>query len=269
MFLRWLLLGWIAVTAGAAEFYVSPRGRDDGLGDSPRSAWRTLDRVNRHIAESGLGPGDRILLRGGSAFDGHLVIHGAGGGTRERPAEIATFGSGRATLRCGPHTGILVRETPWIVVSNLVLQAGPRNDGNTIIAPRDAIVAVRITGHAVQALIRSNLVMAPPGGVLVAISGFGHRLRFENNVHWREDAVPVFLIDAQWPIPSLESWRNSTGPDFRFTAKGDRFTDPGFRGRMPTGISRRSAEPRWPEFTVTPGLAAGAPRIRPEPPEAP
>jgi len=493
-----------SVAAGAADYFVSPRGRDDASGDSPKAAWRSLERVNRHIAESGLKPGDRVLLRGGADFAGGLVIQSAGGGTAERPVLISTFGDGRATLRCGAGTGVRVRETPWVVVSNLVLEAGPRNDGdgirfdrtldtghripgavilhcsargfgwhgimvdasqrpngyeqvliadcdvsdnrhagimvyggnpagrtnhphadisilrcvsannpgdpaelrhhsgsgilldgvhralvrecvargngaecrsdrggpvgiwahasrgvvierceshgnrsmlrdgggfdldggcedselrwnfshdndgpglmvytyggaaysdrncqvigniswndgrkgsgyaglqigsesgcritglevafNTVIAPPGAVAAVRITGHDVNATIRSNLVIASPNGVLVAISGFGHRMRFEQNVYWREDARPVFLIDTQWPIPSLESWRNSTGPDFRFTAFGDRFANPRFRGHLPRARSTRRAEAGWPEFSLGSELSAGAPAIRP------
>lgn len=89
-------------------------------------------------------------------------------------------------------------------------------------------------------------------------------MRFEDNVYWREDAKPVFLIDAQWPIPSLESWRNSTGPDFRFSALGDRFTDPGFRGRLPLAQSSRRREPAWPAFSLRPELHAGASVTRPD-----
>lgn len=501
MILRWILSGLTGCFGVvAAEYFVSPRGHDDAPGTTPSTAWRSVERVNQHVAEHGLHPGDRILLRGGSRFTGNLVLSEAGGGTREHPVAIATFGSGRATLGCGAGTGVLVRETPWVILSNLVLQAGPGNDGdgirfdrirdrgaripgaivrqctvtgfawhgimvdaaqrdhgyeeilladcevsrnrhagimvyggnpagrqhhphaavsilrcrasdnpgdpaelrhhsgsgilldgvqgarvrdclatgngsecrsdrggpvgiwahasrgvviehceswgnrsmlrdgggfdldggcedsvlrgnfshdndgpglmvytyggaaysdsncrvigniswndgrkgsgyaglqigaesgcritglevtgNTIIAPTDAIAAVRVSGHDINALIRSNLVIAPPNGVLVAISGFGHRMQFEDNVYWREDAIPVFLIDAQWPIPSLESWRNSTGPDFRFSALRDRFADPGFHGSLPR---TRRAGPIWPEFSLRQGVHAGAPVIR-------
>ncbi|MCC7373740.1 MAG: right-handed parallel beta-helix repeat-containing protein [Verrucomicrobiales bacterium] len=499
-----LLLVFISAAADATDYYLAPRGSDDALGNSPRSAWRTLERANHLITETGLHPGDRILLQGGSTFDGHLVIDNAGGGSKDRPASIGTFGQGPAKIRCGPHTAILVRETPWIVVSNLVLQAGPQNDGdgirfdrvqttgrripgaqvlrcamtgfgwhgimvdasqrpdgyehvviadcetsanrhagimiyggnpagrsghphaditvhrcrsmnnlgdptefrhhsgsgilidgvdgalvsecvasgngfecrserggpvgiwahaaraviierseshgnrsmlrdgggfdldggcedsvlrwnfshdndgpgfmvytyagaaysdsncrvignfswndgrkgsgyaglqigaedgcrithldvsgNTIIAPPDAVAAVRIVGHNIQARIATNLVLAPPAGVLVAISGLGHRLSFQHNDYWRGDGMPVFLIDTQWRIPSLASWRNSTGPDFRFTAEGDRFLDPGFRGRIPPGRSLRTSMPRWPDFTVDSSLTSGAPLRRP------
>lgn len=497
-----ILLAGLAA-ARAADFYVSPHGDDGASGESSGRAWRTLDRLNRHIADSGLKPGDRILLRGGSEFAGGIVISDAGGGTRERPAVVSTFGRGRATLACGGRTGILVRETPWITISNLVLKAGPGNDGdgirfdrtqatgrriagatiqnclatgfawhgfmidasqrahgyeqvlvadseathnrhagimvyggnpagrtghphadvsilrclaadnpgdagelrhhsgsgilvdgvngatirecvatgnggecrsdrggpvgiwahasrevlieyceshgnrsmlrdgggfdldggcedsvlrwnfahdndgpglmvytyggaaysdsncrvigniswndgrkgsgyaglqigaeygcritnlevafNTVIAPKGSVAAVRISGHAIGATILSNLVIAPKDGVLVAISGFDHRMKFEGNVYWREDGKPVFLIDTQWPIPTLESWRNSTGPDFRFVASGDRFANPRFVGKPPrSGL--RIKGPRWPSFSSVLDGIAGAPVRRP------
>ncbi len=159
-------------------------------------------------------------------------------------------GSGYAGLQIGAENGCHI--------------TGLEISRNTILAPSEGLAAVRIVGHDIQALISSNVVLAAPAGVLVAISGLGHRLHFQGNVYWREDAVPVFLIDTQWPIPSLESWRNSTGPDFRFTAEGDRFADPGFRGRMSRTRSTRGGTPFWPELTVAPSLAVGAPMKRPK-----
>lgn len=495
-----LLLACISAAFGA-DYHVSPAGDDNASGLTAKAAWRTLQRVNRHVAEAGLKPGDRILLRGGAEFSGGILIAAAGGGSREKPVVISTFGRGKATLTCD-GTGVLVRETPWITISNLVLKAARHNDGdgirfdrthdtgeriagatiqnctvtgfawhgimidgtqrpngyehvlvsdcevsgnrhagimvyggnpagrtnhphadvsilrciaadnpgdpaelrhhsgsgilidgvdgglirecvasgnggecrsdrggpvgiwahasravvieycesfgnrsmlrdgggfdldggcensvlrwnfahdndgpgllvytyggasysdsgcrvigniswndgrkgsgyaglqigaeygcritnlevafNTIIAPPGSVAAVRISGYGVSATIRSNLVIASRNGILAAISGFDHRMKFEGNVYWREDGKPVFLIDTQWPIPTLESWRNSTGPDFRFVASGDRFVNPRFAGEPPrSGLRIKS--PRWPAFSSALDGVAGAPGRR-------
>lgn len=475
----------------ASDFFVAPKGNDEASGKDPQNAWRSISRVNRHIAQHSLTPGDRIQFQGGSEFTGNLVLTNAGGGSKSNPVVIATYGQGRATVRCGTGTGILVRETPWVTVSNLVLKADAAGDGdgikfdrtrttapripgvtirnctiqgfawhgimidasqclngyeqvlvedcetsanryagimiyggnpmgrthyphagvsvlrcaaynnlgdpdqlqqhsgsgimidgvrgalvrecvasgngaecrngrggpvgiwahasrdviiercesfgnrtmlrdgagfdldggcedsvmrwnwshdndgagimvytyagapysdrgckvigniswndgrkgsgyagieigseegcritdlevafNTVIAPPQSVTAFRILGHNIAANIRSNLVITPAHGVLVAISGFGHRMKFSGNRYWRDDAQPVFLIDNHWAIPSLDSWKNSTGPDFRFVAEGDRFVNPHFSGRLPVDIMSRQGKPRWPKFSM-------------------
>lgn len=54
----------------AADFYVSPSGKDSHSGTSPKAPWKTLQRVNRHIADHRLAPGDGLFLEGGATFDG-------------------------------------------------------------------------------------------------------------------------------------------------------------------------------------------------------
>ncbi len=120
---------------------------------------------------------------------------------------------------------------------------------NTVIAPQDSVGAIRILGHSIDASIRSNLVVAPIHGILVAISGFKHRVHFHGNRYWREDKRPVFLVDFQWSIPSLDSWSNATGPDTRFTSEADLFLDPYLkRLRFPDPQILRS-HPSWPQLS--------------------
>ncbi len=500
-----LLFAWIAsVPAPAAVYFVSPQGNDNRSGESPAEAWKTVDRVNRHIQERGLRPGDAIRFRGGGRFPGHLVIDGSPGGTESGPILVSSYDSGRATLLPAGQTGILIRETPWVTVSNLNLEAGQGNDGdgircdrvrqgptripgltirdctitgfawhgimvdalqhtngfeririedcvtsrnrhagimiyggnptgrtgyphsdlavrrclaadnpgdpdllqhhsgsgifvdgvdsgevtdcvsagngaecrserggpvgiwahasrrivitrcesfgnqsllrdgggfdldggcedsilrgnfshdnhgpgflvytyhgapyadrgcrilenisihdgargsgyagvevgaedgcriselevarNTVIAPSGSVGAVRISGHNIQAVIRDNLVLAPEHGVLVTLSGFQHKLSFEGNRYWRTDGIPVFLVDAQWPVPSLELWRNSTGPETRFTARNEVFVNPKLKGNTGWSTRYRERTPRWPDLNHPLGTGVGAPLVRP------
>ncbi len=505
---RVLLLCIAVAHALATDFFVSPRGDDTGPGSGETDAWQSLDRVNRHLRDTGLRPGDRILLQGGARFAGNLVLAEAGGGTRDQPVVVGSYGNGAAILDAGSGTGILVRETPWVTVSDLEITASGTNDGdgirfdrirttgqrvegasvlrcrihgfawhgvmvdasqrdhgytgvwiadtwavsnryagiqvyggnpagrthhphsnitiencvaafnpgdpeqlghhsgsgifvdgaervlirsclatgnggecrserggpvgiwihacrsariercesyrnrsllrdgggfdidggcedailrwnyshenegpglmvysytgapysdrgsrvygniswhdgrrasgyaglqlgaeegcrlqdlrvenNTVFSPPGSVAAVRVQGHRVEGVIRSNLVMAADHGVLVSFSGFDHRLRFEGNQYWRGDGRAAFLVDGQWPVAALGAWRSSTGPERRFSATGERFADPRLSVKlpgMPPGIPVR---PRWPELVPTPPGEVGAPRM--PPPDAP
>jgi len=87
---RVLLLCIAVAQALATDFFVSPRGRDTGPGTRESDAWQSLDRVNRHLRDTGLRPGDRILLEGGARFTGNLVLAEAGGGTLESPVILGS-----------------------------------------------------------------------------------------------------------------------------------------------------------------------------------
>ena len=119
-------------SARAMDLHVSSNGNDRADGRSPRTAWRTLERVNRHIRTSALRPGDRILLESGARFHGSLLLADAGGGTPESPVVIASVGSRPARIEVPEGTGILVRETPWVTVSNLVLVGTGAGGGDGI-----------------------------------------------------------------------------------------------------------------------------------------
>ena len=492
----WLILACgLGLAVRGAEFYVSRAGNDAHDGTSPRHAWKTVDRVNRHVAEFGLAPGDRIRFRGGDSFAGNLMVDRVQGGTREQPVVIGSFGKGKATLLADGGTGIRVKETPWVVIEELQVRAGRTNDGdgirfdrvhndgrripgvtirncrvegfawhgvmidaaatqhgfdgvritgtealrnrhagimvyggnptgrshhahrdvvveqcragenpgdpaelnqhsgsgilvdgseevriagclawgngfecrserggpvgiwvhacdraviegcesfgngsslrdgggfdldggctesvlrrnfshdnqgpgflvytyagapyadrdcrvegniswndgrkgtgygglqvgsesgcrieglwlsdNLILSPPGSVASVKIQGHHVHAICSNNVVVAAPYGVLCSVSGFDHRLRFLNNRFWRPDGRPVFLVDTQWPVPTLEQWAATNPKDLRIVAEGNRFEDPGIRLTLP-GSDRAGRRPRWPTL---------GPAVRPE-----
>ena len=149
---RVLILGlWTAGHAAmAGNWFVSPRGNDAADGGSPDHPWRSLERVNRHIAEHGLLAGDAIQLLGGGVFSGSLTIDRAGGGTDAAPARITTYGSGQAVIRPGVETGILVRETGGITLSHLTLKASGANHGDGIRCDRNEDSDAPVRGIVIQ-----------------------------------------------------------------------------------------------------------------------
>jgi len=73
-----------------------------------------------------------VQLKGGAIFQGSLVVDRAGGGIESRPARIQSYGRGPARIQAGSDTALLLRETPWIIVSNLVLRGDPSGQGDGI-----------------------------------------------------------------------------------------------------------------------------------------
>jgi Right handed beta helix region len=97
-------------------YHVDSNGRDDNPGTSPEKAWRTIDRANQHDFR----PGDRLLFAGGKTFPGNLVLGANDAGTPERPVVVGTYGRGRATIKAGPGTAILVKDAGAVEVRDLV-----------------------------------------------------------------------------------------------------------------------------------------------------
>lgn len=140
---------WILTVARGADFHVSPSGSDLSDGRTPATAWRSLERVNRHVRVEGLRPGDRILLKSGARFRGSLVLSDAGGGSAQAPVLVSASGTRPATIEVPEGTGILVRETPWVTVSNLVLTGTPTGGGDGIRFDRLRPSTNRIAGATV------------------------------------------------------------------------------------------------------------------------
>jgi hypothetical protein len=124
----------------ATTFYVdSLHGNDSNSGTSPSSSWNTLQKVN----ESRYLPGDRILLRCGSRWEGQLVLSSSG--EEGAPIVIDRFGKGSL----------------------------PRIDGNGKV--QDVVQLLNVEEVEVRHLEITNHG-AQPGlrrGVLIAITNFG------------------------------------------------------------------------------------------------
>ena len=83
-------------TAPARTYYFdSAAGKDSNTGTAPASAWKTLAKVN---ATTFL-PGDRILLKSGSVWQGQLWPKGSG--AEGRPIIIDMYGGGVKTIGNG------------------------------------------------------------------------------------------------------------------------------------------------------------------------
>ncbi len=92
---REVLVAAIVLAAGghvcchAETYYLSPGGADRQEGTSPQKAWQTISRANK----ASLQPGDNVLLEGGGAFPGNLLVRASG--TAKAPITIASYGPAR------------------------------------------------------------------------------------------------------------------------------------------------------------------------------
>jgi hypothetical protein len=109
-----LVVGGAASPALATDYYVSPGGSDTAPGITAERPFQTLDRIN----QIDLNPGDRVLLEGGQSFAGQLYLDESDRGTPARPVRVASYGTGRASLRPDAN-GIYAYNSAGIEISEL------------------------------------------------------------------------------------------------------------------------------------------------------
>lgn len=153
--------------AAATAYFVRAAGDDAAAGTTKATAWRTLERVNA----ADLEPGDRVLLEGGAAFAGRLVIGPEDAGTRRRPVTVRSFGGGRATIDAGTGGGILVYDAGGVILSSLDVvgagrEAGNRSDGISFYSD------VAVPGARFDFIRVSNVEVSGFGGVGLVLGGY-------------------------------------------------------------------------------------------------
>lgn len=102
------------------KFYISSSGSDEASGRSPRSAWKSIEKVN----SMDFSPGDEILFEGGEVFEGSLKFDIHDSGNRDEPVSVSSYGKGRATIRSDREHGLYAHNTSGFVVKDLIF-SGP------------------------------------------------------------------------------------------------------------------------------------------------
>lgn len=100
----------------AADYHVDAEGGDDGHdGSGPGAAWRSLEKV-RSIE---LKPGDRLLFKAGSRWQG--VLQPKGSGTAEAPVRIGRYGDGPPPRidGAGARDAVLLENMSHVVLEDL------------------------------------------------------------------------------------------------------------------------------------------------------
>ena len=106
-------------SAGATTYYLdAATGDDQNNGKAPDKAWKSLDRVNGIV----FAPGDKILFKAGSRYDGQLSPKGSG--NEGAPIVIDAYGEGAKPLIAAEgrfHEALLLENQEYWEVNNLEL----------------------------------------------------------------------------------------------------------------------------------------------------
>lgn len=105
----------LQTAALGTTYFVSSSGNDAASGTAPRSAWRSIARVNAQT----FVPGDKVRFRGTETFSGNLYLDRDDAGTPANPVVISSYGSGRATINAGDGNGLFVYNAAGLVVRDL------------------------------------------------------------------------------------------------------------------------------------------------------
>ena len=100
------------------NYYLSTTGNDSNDGQTPASAWRTIDKLN----EIHFNAGDTLFLQGGSTFTGTIRIGKDDNGSYEQPFVITSFGKGKATIDAGTADGIFALNSSNTKILSLIIK---------------------------------------------------------------------------------------------------------------------------------------------------
>jgi hypothetical protein len=101
----------------AVTYYVSPSGYDSHSGTSAQTAWRTIDKVNA----TDLNPGDKVLFQSGYDYPGNLLLTAEDAGTPTQPVVTGSYGSGRARIKAGNGSGVIVQNAGGVEVKDIIV----------------------------------------------------------------------------------------------------------------------------------------------------
>lgn len=173
-----LLVCAIGAVANGIYFIDAINGKDSNSGLSPEQAWRSLDRVNRHVFQ----PGDRIRFRAGRIFEGQLKPQGNGSSTQL--ITIDSYGEGpkprlqgngltTATLHLHNVSYWLVRD---LDISNYGAERKPGRTG-VLVESRDYGTVYSITLRALDIHdVNGSLVKKEGGGAGIICSNGGNKV---------------------------------------------------------------------------------------------
>lgn len=158
---------------GGSTYYVdSSGGSDSADGESPRTAWRSLARINNTC----FAAGDKLLLRRGSKWHGRLWPRGSG--AKAAPVLVGAYGTGaRPAIHCDGKELEAVKlhnQEYWEITDLEITNTGKQR------RPERAGVRVTLedfgTGHHIQL---RGLYIHDVNGSLVKKAGGGR------GIHWR------------------------------------------------------------------------------------
>lgn len=216
----------------ATTYYIdSAAGNDANSGTSPEKPWASLAKANRNF-----NPGDKILLKRGSSFEGQsAALKFTGSGTVQEPIVVGAFGDGARPRLNGAgevENVVAIHNQEHITVSGLeITNLAPQFDSgfglNTSNNREKNLRAVNVSARDFAVLrgisitdlfihdINGNLNSKWNGGIFFNVAGsvvngeiLGVPTKFDDvliagNKFERVDRSGIKLVDSVWANQSL------------------------------------------------------------------
>ncbi len=217
-------------TAPARTYYFdSAAGKDSNTGTAPASAWKTLAKVN---ATTFL-PGDRILLKSGSVWQGQLWPKGSG--AEGRPIIIDMYGGGVKPVINGAgraEDAVLLKNQEYWEMQNLEIT----NTGSTRELRRGVHVALENFGEAHHLYVRALTIHdvngtdkeKVNGGIDYTSAGWHKPSRF---IDLRIEHNQIYHVDRSGIYGESDRWERSKWyPSLGVVVRGNLLSDIGGDG---------------------------------------
>ena len=164
----------ICVSTYAKTYYVDAEtGNDSNSGTSPKKAWASLKKVNSKTFK----PGDNILFKAGTSYDGQLEPKGSG--SKNKPIIIDRYGKGKKPAIHGKgwklHTVLLYNIEYW-EVRNLEIT----NTGDERKAKRRGVIIKAENIGDMHHIVLDSLEIHHVNGSYIKKGGAGSAIIWEN-----------------------------------------------------------------------------------------
>src|SRR5688572_4786826 len=110
IFLNLYLMLSASLIAQEKKYYLSGKGNDASDGQTPQTAWRTVDKIN----SIDFKPGDSLFLEGGTIFHGTIKLTSDDNGSAGKPVVFTSYGKGKAIINAGDGEGLLAVNTSFL-----------------------------------------------------------------------------------------------------------------------------------------------------------
>ncbi|MDX1284439.1 MAG: right-handed parallel beta-helix repeat-containing protein [Draconibacterium sp.] len=168
-------------------YYVdSINGDDTNSGNSPKSAWKSLEKLNQTVFK----PGNKILFKAGCEWDGQLEVKGIG--SKEAPVKINRYGVGRNPAIHGNgeklYTLLLHNVEYWEVRNLEITNTGVERKEKR----RGVIISAENFGDC-NHIVLDSLEIHHVNGSLVKSNGGGSAILWHN----KGDSIKTRFIGLQ------------------------------------------------------------------------
>jgi len=216
----------------ATDYYIdSTSGKDTNSGTSASAPWQSLPKINSTTFQ----PGDSILLKAGSSWDGQLWPKGSG--APSKPIRIGRYGDGAKPLIRGNGTvedAVLLKNQQYWEIEDLEIT----NSGATTATRRGVHLALEEFGEAHHFVLRRLTVhnvsgrddTKDNGGITYTCWGKNKLSRF---VDLLIEDNQIYHTDRNGISGWTEPWERSKWfPSLQVVIRGNHLRDIGGDGMM-------------------------------------